>query len=650
MNKKYYVISDSHSRTFSYSAKFIPLFIGPGKDNLFLTREQYETTKNKIIEVIARLNKKIPIIFVLNEPNIRFYLDQFKPCFSSEKHFIKTLVKRQVELFAEISKQRKLIISTAIPKADKKYAKLALAYSNFLKRELAKNKIPCIDIFDACTDNNHTIKKQYIGDFIHGNHKLADTFLSLLGEKRKNYTWQYKYKFPYNERRSFYIWGDFPKKDLVYKKTSPRNWSQYGYLTRATLQTVEIITLCKEIGAVKSLFIFNLEEGFIPFRIDDCELTYYSTENAIEKKRNLEILNRNNSNIRFVKKFKKSDIVVITDDFYRDGGHEYTLSSNLLELIIVKNGNLEAWKQKVRRKTFNLIPLNEKYSLLVVKGDIPLKTYQEYFTAITEYKERQMYENLKVNNPAPSTILARLKKYGIAIVPSYVDAKTLTQLRKEFDDFFTSPHEAIFLKHKHATNVNGKVARVKRKQLDMEFPATKELFGSEFMDQIVKSYYAPYDYTLNDDIFITHEKPCETPILPWHYDRQQSLKFFVYLKDTTKKDGAFEYCPGSHREGRYRASYHLLKGVKVKDLPNDIPDDELINPVTIEGKAGDMIIFDPDGFHRGGVVAEGGERMVMRGHSHPVSEITEERVVGDELQSRADKTRDDEFKFKNRLT
>ncbi len=29
------------------------------------------------------------------------------------------------------------------------------------------------------------------------------------------------------------------------------------------------------------------------------------------------------------------------------------------------------------------------------------------------------------------------------------------------------------------------------------------------------------------------------------------------------------------------------------------------------------MILDPDGFHRGGVVGEGGERMIMRGHSHP---------------------------------
>jgi len=33
--------------------------------------------------------------------------------------------------------------------------------------------------------------------------------------------------------------------------------------------------------------------------------------------------------------------------------------------------------------------------------------------------------------------------------------------------------------------------------------------------------------------------------------------------------------------------------------------------------AGDLVIFDSAGFHRGGKVDEGHERYVLRGHSHP---------------------------------
>ena len=42
------------------------------------------------------------------------------------------------------------------------------------------------------------------------------------------------------------------------------------------------------------------------------------------------------------------------------------------------------------------------------------------------------------------------------------------------------------------------------------------------------------------------------------------------------------------------------------------------NPSTIIADAGDLIIFDPDGFHRGGIIMEGQQRKVIRGQSHPI--------------------------------
>ncbi len=134
---------------------------------------------------------------------------------------------------------------------------------------------------------------------------------------------------------------------------------------------------------------------------------------------------------------------------------------------------------------------------------------------------------------------------------------------------------------------------------------------------MAEDYFSPHKIDFNDEVFITHEKPCEKPILPWHFDRVQSLKFWINLTDTTKENGAFEYCPGTHWEGHYRAGFHLSQGGAVENIPNDIDPDLVRNPVSIELKAGDLLIFDPDGFHRGGIVQPGQERRVLRGHTHP---------------------------------
>jgi len=137
------------------------------------------------------------------------------------------------------------------------------------------------------------------------------------------------------------------------------------------------------------------------------------------------------------------------------------------------------------------------------------------------------------------------------------------------------------------------------------------------MKEIANKYFES-DCLVNDDVFFTNEKASDTPILPWHFDRMQSLKFYINLLDVDEENRAFEFDLGSHREGHFRANYYILSGLKVGEIPNDIPDGELPNPVTISVKAGDLVIFDADGFHRGGVVSSGNERKVVRGHSHPI--------------------------------
>jgi ectoine hydroxylase-related dioxygenase (phytanoyl-CoA dioxygenase family) len=217
------------------------------------------------------------------------------------------------------------------------------------------------------------------------------------------------------------------------------------------------------------------------------------------------------------------------------------------------------------------------------------------------------------------SVTRQLKRYGIAVVPKYLAAETLKTLNKEFERSLVDKADCIFTQEGHPMNPDGRTARMNpwHDQAPKEFPTITSVYRDSFMRDISQAYYSPHRFALNDEIFITHEQPCNQPLLPWHFDRIQSLKFWFYLTDTTKQNGAFEYCPGSHWEGRYRASYYLALGYDVEDLPNDIDEELIRDPVSLELNAGDLLIFDPDGFHRGGIVHEGTERRVMRGHTHP---------------------------------
>jgi hypothetical protein len=272
------------------------------------------------------------------------------------------------------------------------------------------------------------------------------------------------------------------------------------------------------------------------------------------------------------------------------------------------------------------------------------------------------------NTAAPSDILEVLRISGIAVIRGYLSSEERTALVKEFRGAFTSDDPGVYSVHEHPSNVGGRVARARIGKLgDEEFLVTKKTFSNRFFDELTQLYFDPSPYLLSEDIFFTHEVACDVPILPWHFDREQALKFFIYLTDTKKENGAFEYDPGSHREGHFRANYFLLKGVPQRQIPNDIPIEELHHPQVIEGAAGDLIIFDPDGFHRGGVVQPGQERMVIRGHSHPLPKARAgfasagwwlktrlnlarslgrrvERKIGDRVKSGAKKTRADKYR------
>jgi len=209
----------------------------------------------------------------------------------------------------------------------------------------------------------------------------------------------------------------------------------------------------------------------------------------------------------------------------------------------------------------------------------------------------------------------KLRVFGVAIVKNYLSSEQLQGIKDEIKHIDSFP-ACISQKHKHPNN-DGLVIRLKPDKFLEQQRFIKSAFVNQQLLDIARMYFKSDDVDLNDEIFYTHELPDVKPILPWHFDRRQSLKFYINLEDVDASNGAFEYCLKSHREGNLRANYHVFKGVPIHEIPNDVPDDELYNETTIVAKAGDLIIFDAAGFHRGGIIQEGKERFVIRGHSHP---------------------------------
>ena len=62
----------------------------------------------------------------------------------------------------------------------------------------------------------------------------------------------------------------------------------------------------------------------------------------------------------------------------------------------------------------------------------------------------------------------------------------------------------------------------------------------------------------------------------------------IYFHDTT--EGAFSYCQGTHKLG----SPH---GQRLADYPKDMQKEIIAKKVRVEGRKGDIVLFDDSGFH-----------------------------------------------------
>ena len=127
---------------------------------------------------------------------------------------------------------------------------------------------------------------------------------------------------------------------------------------------------------------------------------------------------------------------------------------------------------------------------------------------------------------------------------------------------------------------------------------------------------------LNNELFITHDYKHDNGLARngyLHFDRTFTFKFLIYLSDVDENCGPFSIVPRSHLKGKELRNkttndeYEDKKNRIFLDYPELGYTEEDIVPVL--GEAGDLIIFDTDVFHMGGLVREGFQRLLIRGHT-----------------------------------
>ena len=212
------------------------------------------------------------------------------------------------------------------------------------------------------------------------------------------------------------------------------------------------------------------------------------------------------------------------------------------------------------------------------------------------------------------TVLNRLSEEGYAVLKDCISNVQLKKLLKEFEQMINPPLPGCCrsLDLDVGTGVSIVFGETKHDSLH----CTQEFFQQDWMQDVSIAFWEN-EIKINQDIYVMHELPGTVHVAQdLHFDVLKTLKFFLYLNDVSETNGAFSCVPKSHKESeKIRQIYGDEISYKNRHLTRQLDhNEEQIIP--IEGKAGDLIIFNTDVWHRAGKVREG-ERKVMRGHTRP---------------------------------
>lgn len=273
-----YVIGDSHTRSFSYHELFVPLFIGPGKETLFLTNEQTKKTRLKVLGILKLLDVTQDFLFIFSEPNIRYCQENGISQSKGSQATIKQAVSNYVSLINEVSKtvSGRIFVLCAIPRCDLEYSRLASGFNAALKSSIRGTGIIGIDVWKMATTEDGTIKRKYVGDYIHANYLFAALVVKYLRQNNfidkelnvlSKYQWSHAHKIA-TKTGEVRIWGDFQRKDLLLKQIDQRNWKKYHLKTKLIDRCLKLVNAFLFFTTSKKrISVLSAKEGYVPYRL-----------------------------------------------------------------------------------------------------------------------------------------------------------------------------------------------------------------------------------------------------------------------------------------------------------------------------------------------------------------------------------------------
>ena len=233
-----------------------------------------------------------------------------------------------------------------------------------------------------------------------------------------------------------------------------------------------------------------------------------------------------------------------------------------------------------------------------------------------------------MNHINPLDVVEQVKKNGFFVIRNFFSDEEANSLKLKFKKVYSlcKTGDQIDIPGKISPNAysTGKSARIYPEFYNefIELTKFKNPLLSEMSDLFFNGCsnkglqtFSSYEYLCKDQV---DSLPRNSYM---HVDPYHSFKFFSYLMDTDKYNGALQVIPGTSWIGKSIREENTLESMlnsdsytfaQSKHYTKNLED----QTIYISGKAGDLIILDTDVMHCGGIIlSQGLERLSIVYHN-----------------------------------
>ena len=207
----------------------MPLYIGAGFDNCFLTPQLAERTRLKLDLNLARLPAEATVLLVLGEPDVRFHIeDRFGTAVLGEDQAIAAAVARYAATVASLRKsapQHTFAVLSCIPSTRAEYCRLSAVYDRQLEAAMRAEGIAYADIRPRLIDPaTQLLRSEFDADGIHLSTVALPQVIGAMKDSRlldigthveSDFRWSFNYRIPLDHGLETRLWGDKPRSAIA---------------------------------------------------------------------------------------------------------------------------------------------------------------------------------------------------------------------------------------------------------------------------------------------------------------------------------------------------------------------------------------------------------------------------------------------------